>query len=363
VVYKRFFQEVFNYRLYLKIWFDILTPKQVMFFRRAVNLLKNSGHDVLCTSRKYREAAELARIKKLDLTSVGSHGGSDRYHKLRESSRRMYELAQVIKQFEPDAAITFSSPEGSRVAFGLGITHIGFNDSPHAEAVAKLTIPLTSKLYCPWVIPHSAWSGYGIMKRNIVQYRALDAAAWLKHHDHDDSISEVNRDKKKMILIRLEESKASYIADKKVSATKMIDSFVDKLWQSTNIVVLCRYEDQIEEVESRYGKKVQVLRDVVDGTALVKSTHLFVGAGGTMTAEAALLGKPTISIAPVHFYVEEYLVKSGLAKRANDPRSLVRLGMKMISDERYIQTQKKRAVRILSRMEDPTERMISALRL
>jgi predicted glycosyltransferase len=334
-----------------------------MFFRRTVILLRNSGHEVLCTSRKYREAAELARIKKLGLTVVGSHGGADRYDKLRESSSRTYELAEVVKRSGPDVAVTFSSPEGSRVAFGLGIRHIGFNDSPHAEAVAKLTIPLTSKLYCPWVIPYSAWSGYGIAKKNIVHYRALDPAAWLKHHeDDDDDIREVKQDKK-MILLRLEESKASYIADKKASTTQMIDSFVDELRQSANIVVLCRYEDQIAEVQSRYGNKVQVLTDVVDGIALIKSTQLFVGAGGTMTAEAALLGKPTISIAPIQFYVDKYLVKSGLVKRAIDSRSLVRLGRKMISDERYIQTQKKRASQILGRMEDPTETIINALRL
>jgi predicted glycosyltransferase len=334
-----------------------------MFFRRAINLLYDSGHEVLCTSRKYREAVELARIKKLDLTFVGSHGGADRYNKLREGARRTYQLAEVVKQFGPDVAVTFSSPEGSRVAFGLGIRHIGFNDSPHAEAVAKLTIPLTSKLYCPWVIPYSAWSGYGIARKNVIHYRALDPAAWLKRHDDDDdNIPEVKQEKK-MILVRLEESKASYIADKKVGATKMIDSLVEELWQSANIVVLCRYEDQIAEVQSRYGKKVQVLRDVVDGTTLIKSTQLFVGAGGTMTAEAALLGKPTISIAPVQFYVEKYLVKSGLVKRAINSRSLVRLGTKMITDEREIQKQKKRAARILGRMEDPTERMICALRL
>jgi len=324
-------------------------------------LLHNSGHEVLCTSRKYREAVELARIKKLDLTFVGSHGGADRYNKLREGARRTYELAEVVKQFGADVAVTFSSPEGSRVAFGLGIRNIGFNDSPHAEAVAKLTTPLTSKLYCPWVIPHSAWSGYGIAKKNIIHYRALDPAAWLKHHN-DDDIQEVKQEKK-MILLRLEESKASYIADRKISTTRMIDSFVDKLWQSASIVVLCRYEDQIAEVESRYGNKVQVQRDVVEGTTLIKSTQLFVGAGGTMTAEAALLGKPTISIAPIQFYVDRYLVRSGLVKRAINSRSLVRLGMNMISDERYTQMQKKRAARILGRMEDPTERIINALRL
>ena len=305
---------------------------------------------------------ELARIKKLDLTFVGSHGGADRYNKLREGARRTYELAEVVKQFGPDVAVTFSSPEGSRVAFGLGIRHIGFNDSPHAEAVAKLTIPLTSKLYCPWVIPRYAWSGYGIPKKNIVHYRALDPAAWLKHHNNDDDIQEVKQERK-MILLRLEESKASYIADKKINTIKMIDRFVDELWQSANIVVLCRYKDQIADIESRYGNKVQVLRNVVEGTNLIKSTQLFVGAGGTMTAEAALLGKPTISIAPIQFYVEKYLIRSGLVKRAIDSSSLIRLGTKMMSDKGYVQTQQKRAARILRRMEDPTESMISALRL
>lgn len=148
-----------GYKSCLKIWFDILTPKQVMFFRRTVTLLHNSGHEVLCTSRQYREAVELAKIKKLNLVIVGSHGGADRYDKLRQSASRTFELAGTVKRFGPDVAITFSSPEGARVAFGLGIKHIGFNDSPHAEAVARLTIPLMSKLLCPWVIPYSAWTG------------------------------------------------------------------------------------------------------------------------------------------------------------------------------------------------------------
>src|SRR5215213_8505197 len=117
-----------------------------MFFRRAVTLLHNSGHEVLCTSRNYREAVELAKIKKLDLTLVGSHGGADRYDKLREGARRTYELAEVVKEFGPDVAVTFSSPEGSRVVFGLGIRHIGLNDSPQPHASGKLSIPLTSKL-------------------------------------------------------------------------------------------------------------------------------------------------------------------------------------------------------------------------
>jgi predicted glycosyltransferase len=341
----------------LKIWFDILTPKQVMFFRRAASLLRQSGHDVLCTSRRYREAVELAKIKKLDLTIVGSHGGADRYDKLRESASRIYELAEVVRRFGPDVALTFSSPEGARVAYGLGIKHIGFNDSPHAEAVARLTVPLMSKLFTPWIIPYSAWTTYGIAGKNISRYRALDPAAWLKHEEKP----EAQAGDGKTILLRLEESKASYIADKKLGTGKMIDDFVNGLSDSANIVVLCRYQDQIVEVEARYGSRVRVLKDVVDGTALVRSAHLFIGAGGTMTAEAALLGKPTISIAPIHYYVEKYLVKAGLVKMAADSKTLVKLSRKMVSDKEYQQKQKKKATRILAGMEDPTGRMMAAV--
>src|ERR687888_29945 len=146
----------------MKIWFDILTPKQVMFFKPAVDLLQRSGHQLLCTGR--------------------GHGEAGKYEKLRENANRIFELAYIIKEFEPNIAITFSSPEGARVAFGLGIRHIGFNDSPHAEAVAKLTIPLMNHLFCPWVIPYSAWINFGISKNNITRYRALDPVAWIKRN-------------------------------------------------------------------------------------------------------------------------------------------------------------------------------------
>ena len=326
-----------------------------MFFRQSIKLLRESGHNVLCTSRRYREAVDLAKLKQLDLAIVGSHGGAERYDKLRESARRIYELAEVVRGFEPDVAFTFSSPEGARVAYGLGIRHIGFNDSPHAEAVARLTVPLMSKLFTPWVIPYPEWTVYGIARKNISRYHALDPAAWLKR----DETQETKPDSGKTILLRLEESKASYIADKKLGTGKMIDDFVNELSHSARIMVLCRYQDQIAEVETQYGNKVHVLKDVVDGTALVRSAQLFIGAGGTMTAEAALLGKPTISIAPIRYHVEKYLAKTGLLKMATDSKMLVKLGRKMISDGDYRQAQKKKAARILASMEDPTDRMIA----
>src|SRR5215510_13861533 len=127
-----------------------------MFFKPAVNELKKSGHDVLCTSRNYRECIQLARIKKLDLTIIGKHGGDLKYQKLRESAYRTYLLAEIVHKFNPCMSVSYSSPEATRVAFGLGICKISLNDSPHSYAVNKLSIPLTDCLLCPWIIPYKA---------------------------------------------------------------------------------------------------------------------------------------------------------------------------------------------------------------
>ena len=364
---KRFFHCYSFIGLSLRVWFDILTPKQVMFFKPAMDLFREAGHELLCTSREYREVVELAKIKQIHLKIVGRHGGAGKYEKLCESANRIFELSHTIKQFEPDVAIDFSSPEASRVAFGLGISHIGFNDSPHAEAVARLTIPLMDHLFSPWVIPYSAWNTFGIQKSRITRYRALDPAAWLKRYPLSPSlrsnmINEIRLEvSKKNILIRLEETKASYIADKKIENTiSMIDAIVDNLSAISNIIILSRYEDQILEITKRYeGKKAYVMQNVPDGTLLISLADLFIGAGGTMTAEAALLGKPTISIAPVRFYVEKYLINSGLVKRAVDARNLLRLSKRMLSDKHYIRNQENRARRILDSMDDPIDKMFT----
>ncbi|HEX9678793.1 DUF354 domain-containing protein [Nitrososphaera sp.] len=340
----------------MKIWFDILTPKQVMFFGPAVSLLREKGHDVLCTSRDYREAVMLARMKRLDLEIVGRHGGAGRYEKLAASAARTLALAGVLEKFAPDVAVTFSSPEGSRVAFGLGVRLIGFNDSPHSWQVARLTVPLMDKLLCPWVIPYSAWTRFGIARKDVTKYRALDPAAWLKRGPS----SEAGPDRK-IVLVRLEESKASYIVDKGLTSLQLVDAAVNEFSKVTEVQVLCRYQDQIDDAKKRYAGKAKVVEDVFDGVSLIKNASLFVGAGGTMSAEAALLGVPTISIAPVRYYVEDYLVSEGLVSRARDAKALVRAGNKMLSDEVFRQRQREKASRTLAAMEDPIERIVSAI--
>lgn len=349
-----------------------------MFFKPAIDLLQKDGHDVLGTSRNYREANELSQLKGLDLLMVGSHGGSNLYDKLFQSSKRIVELTKIISKYSPDLVISFSSPEASRVAFGLGTYHIGFNDSPHAEAVARLTIPLLSKLFSPAAIPIIAWKKFGISPSNVIQYDGLDPIAWLRQgHDIKSVKSSESKNRrsgkddlllknlgisqqKKSILVRLEESKAAYISNKslRIQPLDFVDHIVESFGRKHNVVILCRYPDQIQEMSKRFENKAIVLKQVIDGVRLLENIDVFIGAGGTMTAESALLGKPTISIAPIRFYIDDYLKKIGLVRQVSSPKQLGETVSALLSDNRKLAEASDNAMKVVRSMEDPINKLI-----
>ena len=347
----------------MRIWFDVLTPKQVMFFKYAVELLRQRDYEVLCTARNYRECVRLARLKKFELRLVGRHGGSSKYDKLRASSIRIFDLAKEIERFNPDLCISFSSPEAARVAFGLGIPHVTFSDSPHAQAVQKLTIPFVNYLLCPWIIPYSAWDNLGISRNQIVRYRALDPVAWIRKETKNIDSAKLKKkyqlSKSNTFVIRPEESKASYLIDKaNNNVNDILKSIVQNFHDTTNILVLCRYQDQMIQFKEKYGDKIRVLKNVVDGLELISVADIFIGGGGTMTAESALLGKPTISISPIKFYVDDYLVKTGLIYKIGNPAQIVKRLRRIQSDNLFRLRQKNRAQHILNRMEDPANKLL-----
>ena len=151
----------------MKVWFDILTPKQLLFFESMIKRMKKN-HTVLCTSRNYNQVTHLAKIRDLKLVIIGKHGGSKRHDKLNASLHRAKSLSLRIKGFSPDITISFCSPEAARVSYGLGIDHICFSDSPHAIAVMRLVIPLVQKLLIPWIIPKKEFTKFGIDSLSLI---------------------------------------------------------------------------------------------------------------------------------------------------------------------------------------------------
>ncbi len=278
------------------------------------------NHTVLCTSRDYNQVTQLAKIRNLKLIIVGKHGGSKRHDKLNASLRRAKLLSARIKEFSPDITISFCSPEAARVSYGLNIDHICFSDSPHANAVMRLVIPLVQKLLIPWIIPKKEFTKFGINAKDVIHYKTIDAAIISKRTVSKKSKEIAKESKRKMILVRVEEEYASY-STKKRPAIPIIKEIIKKFCDEEIVVM---------------------------------------GSGGTMTAESALLGIPTISYNAVPNIIEAYLVRKKLVIRETNPKRIA-ICIKKILGSSNLEIKKKSKI-MLNSMEDPYPILVKTMK-
>ncbi len=97
-----------------------------------------------------------------------------------------------------------------------------------------------------------------------------------------------------------------------------------------------------------------------DGKHLLNNTDVFIGSGGTMTAESALLGIPAISYNAVPNIIENYLVKKYLVKRERNPVKICNQIKKIfrVSNREH----QKRVKKIVSKMEDPIQKLVKVIK-
>lgn len=341
----------------MRVWIDLLTPKQILFFDPLIKTLKRAGADVLATSRHYREVEQLAELKGLELIFVGEWGGREPVSQFQASLSRMQQLLPYVRDFQPEAAVSVASADCARISFALRIKHVAVNDSPHSVVAARLSIPLSHHLFTPWIIPSRSWTIYGIRSEEITHYKALDPAAWLKREDKGETPRLGIDGSKKTILVRVEESYAPYMIGRDYSWTDKVLDRLNKNFGDCNIVVLCRYDDQLRRIKEKYADSFIVPEHVVDGVSVIRIADVFVGMGGTMTTEAALMGVPTVSaFQGSGLYTERYLQSKRLLAKARNPdhvSTFVKSHLKGKTNEGL----KRRARKLLNWMEDPTERI------
>ncbi len=345
----------------MKVWMDILTPKQLLFFNPVMEALRARGYQVLATSRHYREVEELARMKGIRLDFIGARGGKDLHEQLKASLDRMSALLPIVSDFRPDVSVSVASADCARISFGMRFKHIAVSDSPHSVVAGKLSLPYSHHLLTPWIIPYIAWYRFGLQRSEITKYRALDPAAWLKREPNLGAPDAKSRSGKPTILVRLEESYAPYMLGTDESwAVKVLQRLADQ-FKDCNLVALCRYQDQLEMVQRRFGSTMYVPENVVDGASMIRKSDVFIGMGGTMTTEAALIGVPTISAYQgTGLYTERYLLSVGLLLKTHNLDALTRLVRKSLAEKYYNHCQRK-AKSVLDSMEDPVERIVDYL--
>jgi predicted glycosyltransferase len=279
----------------MKVWYDACTGKHVRYGAAIAKQLRKAGHEVILTTREHPDTLSLARVLGENPVVVGKYSPTSLFSRLEESAKRMAQLAELFRDRPPDVAISHQSVELCRVAFGLGVPVILTADTPHANAVNRLTVPLADTLIVSEAIPQSFYKRFGA--KSIVPFRGVDEVAWVKDFKPCGKFEF----EKPLIVVRQMETRASYALGKRDETVEL----AEKLGALGRVLFISRYERAEKE-------NATVKSDFVDSASVVAHADLVVSVGGTISREAALQGVPSIVVSDIgRTYVNRYLAKLG----------------------------------------------------
>lgn len=342
------------------IWLDITDPKYALFFQPFLpHLLRLDS--VLITSRVssgYEECAQIlssaieshhhanpSARNRLELRFIGGYGGAntlDKYRARLDREQGFLELFASLGNL-PSVFITGASVEGAQCAFGLGVPVVHFSDTPIAghdfspnaiTLLARLSLPLSSLVFHPFVIPSSVYKAFGLDSSNIICYDFIDPALYLPDMPSNPSPPESSAQSMQthtqsrakhnhtpLIIAREEEYKAHYVASKIPLWYEGVHTLAR---ENVRILIIPRYGRKELELEFGAYSNIQIAQHIIAPELLYARADLLLGGGGTMNLEACYYGIPTISTRSLLLYHDRYLIEHNLMYHVSDLDSLMR---------------------------------------
>lgn len=289
----------------MKIWFDLTNSPHINFFRQMIEELKAEGHEVVITCRPLANTIDLLDLYKMDYTVVGKHYGKSSRKKAMGFFVRVNQLWKFLKKAKVDVGISqssFYSPIAGKLA---GVPTIYTNDNEHA-AGNKISFLFAKKIFVPEFIPKENVTNALVKKKKVMQYPGVKEGIylWKKYKGFKLDTSKLNK-----IYIRTEPQLAQYYSAKQ----NFMDGIIKDLKDKYEVVILPRTADQAEYYSTEEFKGVTVCKKPLPFEEIAKDCLLFIGAGGTMTREMAVIGIPTISVyQDALLDVDKYLIKEGI---------------------------------------------------
>lgn len=293
----------------MRIWFDISNSPQVLLFKDMLLDLQNQGHELIITSRPLANTIELLDEAGITHTPIGKHYGKKTYKKLMGYPIRVYDLWKYLYRQEIDLSISQSSFHTPLVARLLGVPSIYTNDNEHAIGNLPAFI-FASSVLLPEDFTISNYLLKRLLKRKAIFYPGIKEGIYLfRKAGLLQGTSIKSKEATDKIYIRPEPSTAQYYSGKE----NFLDNIIQTLKSEYSITILPRNEEQRSHYSSERFSGVTIPQSILSFDDIVKDCSLFIGAGGSMTREMALMGIPTISVYQDKLLsVDEQLIKQRL---------------------------------------------------
>lgn len=296
------------------IWFDISNSPHINMFYALITQLEQEGHKAIITSRPLANTLALLDQKGIHHRVVGKHYGKHLFDKFFGYPIRVFQLWDFLKDKKIDLAVSQSSFHSPLAAHLLGIPSVYTNDNEHALG----NIPsffFATKILLPERFNLNKFCKSSIITRKIRYYPGVKEGIYLwrmsKYSKLKDATSKPATLK---LYIRPEPSTAQYYKGKQ----NFLDDLINELTPQFNIFILPRTKEQATHYLSNSFKDITVAEKPISFEEIADDCDLFIGAGGSMTRELAMIGIPTISVYQGELLeVDKLLIENNLMFHAN----------------------------------------------
>jgi uncharacterized protein len=293
----------------MKIWFDISNSPHVNMFYQLIKELEADGHEVIITSRPLANTIALLDQKGLKHTTVGEHYGKSFFKKVFGYPIRVNQLRKFLKNKKIDVAISQSSFHSPVVAKLIGVPSIYTNDNEHAMG-NKPAFICASRILIPENLAVDKIAKTGVSAKKVKQYPGVKEGIYLwSKGEAIQAKRKQNTSGEVKIYIRPEPQTAQYYKGKE----NFLDDTILALQDKYKIIVLPRDANQSAHYKQEKFHATYVPDKPLGFDAIAEDCTIFIGAGGSMTREMAILGIPTISVYQDDLLdVDSFLLSKGL---------------------------------------------------
>jgi predicted glycosyltransferase len=281
----------------VKVWIDHSNSPHPLIFAPVVRMLRAGGHEVVTTARDNAQTVQLARERWEDVRVIGGPSPKGRAAKAWQIARRVKELRAWAAQERPDIALSHGSYAQIVAARSLGIRTVTAADYEHQPA-SHLAFRAADRILLPQALRGSEVERQGARDGKVRWYPGLKEELYLGDFEPDARVLEKlgiapGRDAV-IVVARTPPSRALY---HQLDNPLFLEAIAAAAREpNVTCVVLARHPEQRQAIEALGAPNIVVPSEAVDSRSLMHAADLVIGAGGTMTREAALLDVPTFSV-------------------------------------------------------------------
>jgi uncharacterized protein len=276
----------------MNIWLEISNSPHINLFSGMLEDLVRA-HEVIVTARPLANTVQLLKLHGIKHTVVGKHYGAGRLAKAYGYPVRVCQLWNFLKDKDIDVAVSQSSFHSPVVARLLGVRSIYMNDNEHALGNIPAFLAASTILVPECLSAESLRRQYA-SPRKLLRYPGVKEGIYLHRMEQVLGQSDQLRNGKlrRSIYVRPEPWTAQYYN----GAVNFLDGLLLGLKNEARVTVLPRDQEQAKHYGQPRFEGIHVVAGALDIAQIAPDCDLFIGAGGTMTREMAVLGIPTISV-------------------------------------------------------------------